>query len=146
MVAPLSPEYQSPWTPPWPTPYQIPWWQFSGDPSVDDELGNTLANWNPLVQTNVQGWDLLTSEELGEHAAQEKFEVFLMVQPDFWPAIRDRFGLPIPDNGMIMPTSMFATDGSVALGIFEVVGHDIENYGFHRWHPANIILLKRVEG
>ncbi len=146
MTAAFSTPWQSPYAAPWPTPFSIPWWQYTGDPSVVDEGGNQIDTWADTDMVDVQGWDMLTSEELAEHAAKEKFEVFLMTQPEFWPGIRDRFGLPIPDNQMILPTTMLKPDGGVAIGVFEVAGHDIESFGFHRWHPANIILLKRVEG
>lgn len=136
----------APWQAYMATPYQIPYFVWAGDPrNVDPRTGNMVEVWNDPVPQWVQGWDLLTSEVLPGMQAEEKFQVFLMVPPDFWPQIRDRFGLPIPANQMTMPAAMFSTDGAVAPGIFEVVGHDIEAFGFTNWRPGNIILLKLVE-
>lgn len=137
----------NPWHAPIPTPFTIPYFSYNGVPNtVDPETGNTIKTWANSVLIAVQGWDILTSETLGEHTAEERYEGFLMTPPEFWPTIEDRFGLPIPSNQMIAPTTMFAPDGSPNDGIFEVIGHDIEDMGFTNWHPGNINLLKRVEG
>ena len=129
-----------------PTPYQIPWFQYQGTAAVTDELGNTSETWADYVSKAVVGWDILSSETQGEHMAEERYEAFLITSPDFWPAVRDRFGLPIPSNNMISPSTMFDDKGSPNAGIFEVVGHDVENASFMLWQPGNIILLKRAEG
>lgn len=126
-------------------PFKIPYYAWNSSGTLD-ELGNKIPAWNPGVLVDVQGWDILSSEVLGEHVAGEKFEVFLQVPPDFWPQVQDRFGLAIPSNGMVAPATMFDSNGRVNKGIFEVTGHDIETNGFHGWRPGNIILLKLVEG
>lgn len=94
----------------------------------------------------VVGWDILTSETQAEHAAEEKIDAYLMTLSDFWPGIRDRIGLPLPGNQNTAPTTMFNPDGSTQVGVFEVIGHDIEDASFTQWHPGNVILLSRVEG
>lgn len=135
-----------PWEPWLPTPYTIPWFQWAGTPGVVDPLtGNTVEAWNPPVMQHVQGWDILESEVLPGMEIEEKFTMFLMVPPNVWPNIRDRFGFPIPANGMTFPTSIFGPTGILNPGIFEVVGHDIEVFGFTVWQPGNIVLLKDVD-
>lgn len=129
-----------------PTPYPVPWFAYQGNASDTSELGNVLPSWADSVLKSVQGWDLLSAEELAEHVTEEKFEAFLLCPPDFWPAIQDRVGLPLPSNGMTAPTTMFNPDGSLAEGIFDVVGHDIEDSNFMAWRPGNVIQLKRAEG
>lgn len=136
----------TPWQAPFPTPFSIPWFAYTGSDTVTDELGNAVKTWAAPVLKDVHGWDILTSEKLGSHATEERFEAFLETQVDFWPGIQDRIGLPLPTNGNTMPTDMFDPDGSLAEGIFDVVGHDIENASFTQWTPGNIILLKRAEG
>jgi hypothetical protein len=134
------------WQAQFPTPYQIPYFKWSGEPDVvDPRTGNQLKTWNAPVPQWVQGWDILTSEELAGFETEQKFSVYLMVGPDFWPGIRDRFGLPTPSNSMTLPIAMFESTGAVQPGIFEVVGHDIEAFGFTNWRPGNIVLLKAVE-
>ena len=134
------------WQAGFPEPYPIPYFKWSGDPSVvDSRTGNQLETWNDPVPQWVQGWDLMTSEVLPAFEVEEKFSTYLMVGPDFWPDVRDRFGLPVPSNGMTLPTTMFQSSGAIELGIFEVVGHDIEVFGMTNWRPGNIILLKMVE-
>lgn len=134
------------WQAQFPTPYPIPYFKWSGDPSVvDPRTGNQLETWSNPVTQWVQGWDMLTSETLTAFEVEQKFSVYLMVSPDFWPGIRDRFGLPIPDNSMTLPTTMFQSNGAIQPGVFEVVGHDIEVFGMSGWRPGNIILLKVVE-
>jgi hypothetical protein len=129
-----------------PTPYQIPWFAWAGGPNVvDPQTGNQVEVWADPVPKWVQGWDLLTSEVLPGMQTEEKFQMFLEVPPDFWPQIRDRFGLPIPANGMTLPTQMFDDSGAIMPGVVEVVGHDIEAFGFNNWRPGNIVLLKMVE-
>lgn len=138
---------QTPWQAPIPTPYQIPYYSYDGSPNTTDpETGNTVRTWAPAKMVSVQQWDILSSEELGEHAQAEHYEGFLMTPPEFWPAINDRFGLPIPSNQMVAPTTMFDANGAVNPGIFEVVGHDIEDSNSAAWRPGNITLIKRVEG
>lgn len=135
-----------PWQAPFPTPFTIPWFEYTGTADVTDELGNAVKTWAEPVMQDVHGWDILTSEKLGEHVTEERFEAFLETQVDFWPGIMDRVGLPLPTNGMATPTAMLNADGTLAEGIFDVVGHDIENASFTQWTPGNIILIKRAEG
>lgn len=131
----------------WPTlATPLPWFAFTGSPTTEDELGNVKSTWADAVMRSVQGWDLLSSESLPAHLTQEKFEVFLMTPPDFWPGILDRIALPLPSNGFVAPRVMLNPDGSLAEGLFDVVGHDVEDNNFMSWHPGNIILLKRAEG
>jgi len=137
----------TPWQAPFPAPFTIPWYEYTGNGTVKDELGNFIKTWAEPVLKDVHGWDILTSEKLsGDHLTEERFEAFLETQVDFWPGILDRVGLPLPTNGNTMPTDMFNANGSLAEGIFDVVGHDIENASFTQWTPGNIILLKRAEG
>ncbi len=111
-----------------------------------DATGNMSQVWVDPVPKAVQGWDILTSEVLPAHQVEEKFQMYLMVPPTFWPTIRDRFSIPVPQNGMQAPTEMFDSSGAVSAGIFEVVGHDIENHGFTGWALGNIILCREVFG
>jgi hypothetical protein len=135
-----------PWSAWFPTPYQVPYFAWTGTPSVvDPQTGNMLETWAAPVLQWVQGWDIITSEILPAMAAEQKFSMYLMVPPNVWPNIRDRFGFPIPTNQMVTPATMFATSGAPATGIFEVIGHDIEGNGFTTWQPGNIVLLKDLE-
>lgn len=137
---------QVPWQPYFPTPYQVPYFAWMGDPdNTDSRTGNIVEIWAPPVLKWVQGWDILTSEILAASEAEQKFTMFLMVPPDFWPGIRDRFGFPIPPNQMVTPTMMFdPVKKGVLPGIFEVTGHDVESYGMTGWQPGNIVLLKEL--
>ena len=136
----------TPWQALPPAPFAIPYFAWTGSPDVRDPLtGNTIESWATAVQKHVQGWDMLTSEHLPAMEVEQKFEVFLCVPPHFMPNIRDRFGLPLPSNHMSAPVSMFDETGRVSPGVFEVVGHDMENFSFMLWNPGNIILLKDIE-
>jgi hypothetical protein len=129
-----------------PNPHPIPYYIFNPESTAKDRGGNLIPQWNDSVILGVQGWDILTSEYMPVRETEEKYSVFLEVPPAIWPNIRDRFGLPIPDNNMIAPTQMFSAPGIIASGIFEVVGHDIEQENFTNWRMGNIILLKAVVG
>lgn len=136
----------TPWQAPFPAPFPIPWFEYTGTTETLDELGNAVRTWADPVIKNVHGWDILTSEKLGEHLTEERFEAFLETQQDFWPGIMDRIGLPLPTNGSVAPVAMFNPDGTLSEGVFDVVGHDIEDSSFTQWTPGNIVLLKRAEG
>jgi hypothetical protein len=132
-----------PFTPWMATPYQVPWFKWNG--GADDPVtGNTVDSWASPVLQWVQGWDILDSELLPAMETEQKFSMFLMVPPNVWPSIRDRFGFPTPANGMVIPTTLTDSTGRVMPGIFEVTGHDIEVFGFTNWQPGNIVLLKDV--
>lgn len=120
---------------------------FKWDPTgTKDELGNTKPKWLDAQMIPVQGWDMITSEQLAEHEAEQKFDAYLMLPVDVWMGIQDRVGLPLPINGMVAPATMFDNQSHENKGIFEVVGNDIESFGPQRWTPGNVVLLKLVEG
>jgi hypothetical protein len=129
-----------------PTPYQLPYFAFTGSPEVvDPNTGNALETWATFVAQPVQGWDIFDSAKLPAAEREIEYSMYLMVPPDFWPNIRDRFGVPTVNNELQPPTTMFAADGfTLNTGIFEVTGHDIETYGFANWAPGNVILLKEL--
>lgn len=129
-----------------PTPHTVAWWPWAGMQTITDEAGNTVHKWGNPQMVGVQGWDIYSSEVLTEHFDGEQYQVFLMTPPEFWPDIKDRFGLPGPNTGNTVPTSMINLDGSLAPGVYEVVGHDVENASMSGWQPGNIILLKVVVG
>lgn len=128
-----------------PTPYTIQYFAWTGTPAVKDpNTGNMLETWADPVDQAVQGWDIFDSAKLPGAEREVEFSMYLMVPPFFWPNVRDRFGFPLPANGMLCPTTMLNEDSSPAAGIFEVTGHDIETFGFANWAPGNVILLKEL--
>ncbi|MGO8767970.1 hypothetical protein [Mycobacterium sp.] len=134
------------WQAPIPTPYQVPHWVWAGSPdNIDTKTGNHVEIWNSPVLQPVQGWDILDSVVLPAMQREEKYSMFLMVPPDFWPNIRDRFGFPIPSNESTFPTTMFQPSGRVSPGVFEVVGFDLESNGMTGFRPGNIVLLRDLE-
>jgi hypothetical protein len=136
---------EAPWTAPFPAPFTLPW--FAIDPTgTPDELGNREPKWLDAQSVPVQGWDMLTSEQLAEHETQQVFDAFLMTPPEVWMGIRDRVGLPLPENGFVAPTTILDDNGAVRVGIFDVTGHDMETYGPQQWTPGNVMLVKRVDG
>lgn len=138
--------YERPWQNTLPTPYGVPFWKYNPSPAFgQDELGNNSGTFDDVVLQPVQGWDSHTTEAPGD-VTSERFDVMLRAPTDFWPKINDRIGLPIPDNDMVLPGTMFNPDGSVSIGVFEVVGHIMEGDAFHRWRLTNLILLKRLSG
>lgn len=144
MTNPAAP-WQAPWQPPLPAPYLLPYFKF--DATAKDELGNDVPKWLASQLIAAQGWDMITSEKLAEAEAEEDFDAFLLTPVDIWLQLQDRVALPLPENGMIAPTTLFAQDGVTPnKGIFVVVGHDIESYGPQMWTPGNVTLLKLVEG
>jgi hypothetical protein len=143
MTNPTAP-WQSPWQAPFPAPYLMPYFKFEANGK--DELGNPKPEWLPAQMIPVQGWDMLTSEKLAEHEAEEDFDAFLLTPVDTWLGIQDRVGLPLPENGMVTPATILDTAGNLNKGIFDVVGHDVEAYGPQMWTPGNVTLLKLVEG
>lgn len=137
--------YAAPWMNPLPTPYTVHYWKYNGDPNVKDEIGNVQGTFEDMAPLDVQGWDSNTKEAPGD-VTSEEFDIILRTATDFWPSIADRMGLPIPDNGMTPPGTMFDDDGKLSVGVFEVVGHIMEGEGFHRWKLTNMTLLKRLSG
>lgn len=138
--------FDAPWIPPLPTPYIAIYWKFNGARSFGvDEIGNINGTFEDPVNLPVQGWDSETHEATGD-VTSEDFDIMLRTATDFWPGIRDRIGLPIPDNGMSAPGTMFEPDGSLSVGVFEVIGHVMEGEGFHRWKLSNLTKLKRLSG
>jgi hypothetical protein len=133
-----------PWSPAFPTPFSLPWYKFHA--VAKDELGNDVPKWDDAQWIPVQGWDMMTSEKLAEHEAEEDFDAFVLTPAEFWLGIQDRVGLPLPENGMSAPATVLDVNGNLNKGIFEVIGHDIESYGPQLWTPGNVSLLKVVEG
>ena len=108
-----------------PTPNSVGWSRFDG--SATDELGNVVGVWADPVERAVIGWsDVAVETSSGDgHAAQEKFDLELLVPPSFAPGTRDRIVL----------------EGK----LFEVVGGS-RQIGFHQWNPGRCVKLRRVEG
>ena len=128
-----------------PTPYSIPYYAWTGSPSnVNPETGNQYQTWADPVMVDVQGWDIYDSAKLPHAQREIKIDMYLMVPPTFWPGINDRFGIPLAQNGLVAPMTMFSEDGDINVGIFEVTGHDIETFGFANWAPGNVILLAEL--
>jgi hypothetical protein len=133
----------APWQAAFPEPFTISHFVWTGMPDVvDPNTGNMLETWADPVPFKAQGWDILGEVKLAGMQREILYNMFLMVGPDRWPNVRDRFGFPLPQNQFVIPSTMFTDGDAVQQGIFEVVGYDIEQYGMNNWTPGNIILCK----
>jgi hypothetical protein len=94
---------------------------------VEDDLGNNSVIFAAPVEQKVIAIAPATVENLEGHASRAITDVDLYVPQGFAPGLQDRITLP---------------DGR----LFEVIGFDDHNYGFHQWAPGNVVKLKLVSG
>lgn len=98
---------------------------------AEDDLGNNSVIFAAPVDVQVISIAPAATEILGgrqaDYASRQITDVDLFVPPGFTPGLQDRITLP---------------DGR----LFEVIGFDDYNLGFHQWTPGSKVKLQRVTG
>lgn len=99
---------------------------------AEDDLGNNSVIFAAPVDVPVISIAPAVTETLGgrgnvDYASRSITDVDVYAPATFKPGLQDRITLP---------------DGD----LYEVIGADDHNYGFHQWMPGNVVKLKRVTG